>query len=147
MESLWRGVVAARVMEEILYANRGRWPQSIWQLRRLSRRFGIRKWVFVSPTLIPEPHVRRNVLYLPRLRHDPARLGRFVIHEIVEQCLKWEGTEPCICPGVQRHEIASLVEAQGCGEGVEDAVYLPVIGDTLADRFPRARARRPDLHG
>ncbi len=107
----YRQAVAARVVELVVEANGGKWPESIWQWRRVSRRYGVR-WKLVSLDILPEPILRRGVLYLPRLRHKPALLERFLTHELAEAVLCWEGEPPYNHPGdfSERHEIACLVE-------------------------------------
>lgn len=112
----WQDALAWRVIELIREANRGHWPENIWQWKRVAHRFGVTLCI-VPPEVLAEPLLRQNVLYLPRLRHSPDKLCRFLTHELSEACLQWEGEPPyCYSPpdptSLIRHHIAFRVECQ-----------------------------------
>ena len=101
------GALLLRVMAE---ANGGREPQTIWQYRRVARRFGVRLR-FVAPDRLDQAMLRQGqrtgqqgVIYAPRTR-NMARLRCWLIHELAEAAGRWEGWPPLCCQ-VSRHEAA-----------------------------------------
>lgn len=89
--------------------NKGREPETIWQYRRLGRRFGYRLR-FVSDAVY-EAFARRGqradgggVIYIRR-RHNMALTRLEILHELGEAAGRWEGVSPCVCQ-VTRHEAA-----------------------------------------
>jgi hypothetical protein len=83
-------------------------PESIWSWRRIGRRVGIRKWRIRPSCELSEPFLRRGVLYLPRVRCNDDRLLRYLVHEVAEATLEWDGCPPYlyVSDQCQRHAIA-----------------------------------------
>lgn len=102
----YSGVVADLVWDEIVYALGGREPRTIWDLRRLARRFG-GELVFTRRRKATE---NRGGFIVVRLSRKPGRVWRHALHEIAENALRWEGREPCVAPGVEMHQVARIVE-------------------------------------
>ena len=84
----------------------GHEPRTIWDLRRLARRFG-GEIVFTRRRMATQ---NRGGFIVVRWSRKPEHVWRHALHEIAENALRWDGTEPCVAPGVEMHRIARVVE-------------------------------------
>jgi hypothetical protein len=110
---VWQQFVEDKTVELFFEGNDGRRPSTIWDYRRLLRRFGL-DLVVLPRSVLSTAILRGNVVYIPRLRGGATRetLHRFLCHEIAHKALEWEGTEPYACPAEfdDGHRIAQRVE-------------------------------------
>ena len=111
----WKLEVMERVICLIGEANGGRWPQNIWQWRRVARRFGIKlKFLRVRGGLTA---CYQDGCLVIGWTEQPGYTLRWLVHEISEAILLWEG-EPEYRHPVQfsetqdalRHQLACKVE-------------------------------------
>lgn len=116
--SYWRLEIAQRIIELIYEANRGTWPATLFQWRRVAQRFGLHLYCLRASRPFT-PRIYDDFLivpWLPAMRDtDHCLLVRWLTHELTEAILIWDG-EPEYCyvtaetPNQARHRIARLVE-------------------------------------
>ena len=109
-----RHEVAARLLEVIMERAGGRMPETLLEWRTVARRLGVEHIKMVSPKVLSTPLLRDGVIWLPRVRHRPCLMMRFLAHETAEAGLEWEGEPPLVYPSQgwtdDRHRIALLIE-------------------------------------
>lgn len=111
----WKQEVLDKVLCLIAEQNGGHWPRNVWQWRRVARRFG------VTLTFLrvegPFTACLRDDLLLVRWTHQPCAPLRWLVHEICEAILLWEGEpeyrHPLLTGETEdalRHRIACTIE-------------------------------------
>lgn len=103
-------VLGAYLLHLMTEQNGGQEPRTIWQYRRVGRRFGFRIRVLPAEAL-QGALLRRGqraegggVIYI-RKRPNMAQMRRELLHELGEAAALWEGVSPCVCQ-ISRHEAA-----------------------------------------
>ena len=113
-----RLIVGCHMLRVWAEANGGREPRTIWQYRRVARRFGVRiHWL---PRDADVQACRRDgqragmqgVIFVRRT-HNLARLRLELLHELGEAATRWEGVPPFVCQ-LSRHEVACAAVALTC---------------------------------
>jgi len=91
-------------------ANGGREPRTVWQCRRVARRFGVKiKFRDAAPSLFRRGRFDGGTIYIRRT-HDMARLRLALVHELGEAATYWDGVPPLVC-SAGRHEAACAMVA------------------------------------
>jgi hypothetical protein len=102
--------LAATCVAVICRANRGIWPASSCEWRRVLRRLGLR---LVPVRSRPGASWRGKLagdLIMVRWVLPPERLWPVLAHEVAEWLLRTDGhAEELVCPGVHRHQVACHV--------------------------------------
>ena len=109
---MWHGKVEPVITEWFEEICRGK-PGSIWALRKIMRRLGVRMVVMQGEAAQAGPHVRRNVIYVPRVRGKDRLLRIWLIHELAEIATSYEGIPPMTVPSSSdwdRHLVACAAE-------------------------------------
>ncbi len=114
----WQDGVVSHVVEEILFANRGIWPQTKDDWERVASRFGFH--VCFNPGLRPRlACIIREVIHVPEPSEGLPIQSAVFRHELAEAALLWEGRAPCQVPAVSmqdaRHAVATMVERHKSG--------------------------------
>lgn len=105
-------MLAAYILSLMADANGGTEPATIWQYRRVARRFGVKiKFVPVgggAGGFARHRPGRGGVIYVSRTR-AAGQLRREVLHELAEVATYWDGVPPWVC-SIARHDIARMIE-------------------------------------
>lgn len=94
-------------------ANGGKEPVTIWQYRRVGKRFGVRIRFVAADALqsallrLGEDCSQQGVIYVRKTR-NMTHLRLNILHELAEAVGRWEGAPPCVCQ-TSCHEIACAV--------------------------------------
>jgi hypothetical protein len=102
------------LMDVLAEANKGKWPKTIWDFRRVAKRFGIKIVVnhqITEPIMRYKRSIGRGVLYLPRTR-NMGLLHVWLRHEMAEIAMEWAGEPEIVyCPEWgTHHDFARRIE-------------------------------------
>lgn len=109
---MWQNEIAWKVVEEIISANGGYWPETVDEWQTVAQRFDATV-CFHHGLPANEARLIENVLHVPSPGPDLPITDRVYAHELSEAALRWEGTSPYIFQPDRtnaHHDISSRVE-------------------------------------